>query len=41
MCFNQLLDETSNLEIEGIMNEEIHENVDLSLEVKDALQMPP
>ena len=38
MCFIQLLDETSNLEIEGTMNEEIHENVDLSLEAIS--QMP-
>ena len=41
MCFIQLLDETSNLEIEGTMNEEIHENVDLPLEAGDESQMPP
>ena len=40
MCFIQLLDETSNLEIEGTMNEEIHENVDLPLEAGDESQMP-
>lgn len=41
MCFIQLLDETFNLEIEGTMNEEIHENVNLPLEIEDEFEMPP
>ena len=41
MCSIQLLDETFNLEIEGTMNEEIHENVNLPFEAEDELEMPP
>ena len=41
MCFIQLPYENFHSEIEGTMNEEIHENVCLPLDVKDELQMPP